>query len=85
MHARGRAVYRSEGEVQTVRITIRVSAPNGTVFEAWVPGNEPIMLGTLIVSHHAAEIFVVAPVAMNGRPITVFDQNYTEILTGQFK
>ena len=69
-----------------LRVTVRGRVPDQTSFVAGVPGIEPILGDFFPVIRGRGETTIegVALETVTGREIAVYDESFTQVLTGRF-
>lgn len=85
---RGRAVILDcFGVISMLDVIVTSSEPDGTSYAPALVGVEPILGDFFTLDAHRGEGFIldVSPATVQGRTVSVFDQNFTEVLTGTFQ
>lgn len=84
---RGRAaILDCFGVISMLDVIVTSSEPDGTAYAPALPGAEPILGDFFALTGHRGEGFIldVSVDQAQGRTVSVFDQNFTEVLTGTF-
>jgi len=84
---RGRAlILDCFGVISMLDVIVTGPVPDGTTFAPAIPGAEPILGDFFSMAARRGEGFIqnIALGQVQGRTVSVFDQNFTEVLNGAF-
>lgn len=84
---RGRAVVLDcFGVISMLSVVVNSPEPDGTAYAPALVGVEPVLGDFFAIASHRGEGFVLGVSApqVQGRTVSVFDQNFAEVLTGSF-
>lgn len=84
---RGRAVILDcFGVISMLDVIVTSPEADGTTYAPALPGTEPILGDFFSLSAHRGEGFIldISASQVQGRTVSVFDQNFTEVMSGTF-